>query len=92
MESFTISNHLQILPTEYHYLVNGKRHSPSHVDERPSQKNVVASVDVQNLKLHIELCRTHLNDEVYYTQCVSLQPIKSPHIDLVVFKLSLVKF
>ena len=45
--------------------MKGRRHNSNHMDERPFQKKVVASVNVQNLKLHVDFCRNHLNDQIY---------------------------
>ena len=63
----------------------------SHVDKRPSQKKVVASVYVQYLELHTELCGAHLKGQINCPQCVSLNPIKSSHVDLVLLMFPKVK-
>lgn len=62
--------------------MKGRRHNPSHVDERPSQRIVVAIVDVQNLTLYVEHYKTHLDNQVYCPQCVSVHPIESPQFTL----------
>lgn len=59
--SFTTNNQFLLLLYKLYQLVKGRRHSPNHVDERPSQNNVVA-IHVQDQKHCVELCKTHLND------------------------------
>ena len=61
------------------------------MDERPSQKKVIARVDIQDKKLSAEFLRTHLDDQIHSSQCISQNPIKGSHIDLVLFQLCQVK-
>ena len=75
--SFTMNNQFLLILDKLHQLVNNRGHNPSYVDERPSRKKVIASVHVQDLKLCVELCRTHLNYQIYRHRCFSLHPIKA---------------
>ena len=61
------------------------------MDERPSVKKIVSILYVPDLKLVVELCKTHLNEQVHRSQCVSLHPIKGSHVDLVLFQIPQIK-
>ena len=42
----TMNNQLFILQKNFHHLMQGRRHNSNHMDGSPSQKKVVAGVDV----------------------------------------------
>ena len=63
----------------------------SHVNEWPSQKKVIAGVDIQHLELRVEFCGAHLDGQVHCSQRISLYTIECSDIDLVLLKLSEVK-
>ena len=88
---FSMNNHLSVLPNELHHLMQSRRDSSSHMDERPPQKKFIAGIDIRYLKLCIEFCWTHLDDQIHCSQCISLNPIKGSYVDLVLFQLLEVK-
>lgn len=88
---FAMNNQFLVLPNELHRLVKSRRHSSSHLDERPSIKKVIAGVNVQYMKLYTELRQTHLDDQIHRSQHISLYSVECSYIDLVLFQLPQVK-
>ena len=61
------------------------------MDERPSKKKVIAGIDVLDLKLCIEFCWTHLDDQIHRSQLISMYSVEVFYVDLVLFQLPQVK-
>ena len=86
-----MNNHLFVLPNELHHLMQSRRDSSSHMDERPPQKKFIAGVDIRYLKLCIEFCWTHLDDQINRSKRISLYSVEVSHVDLILLMFSQVK-
>ena len=84
-------NQVLIPPPKLHHLMESTRDGSIHMDERPSQKKVVTGIYIQYLELCAKLYGAHLKGQIHCPQRVSLNPIKSFHIDLVLLQFPKVK-
>ena len=86
-----MNNQLFIPPHKLYHLMESTGDDSSHIDERPSQKNVVTGIYIRYLKLRAEPSGAHLKGQIHCSQRVSSNPIKGFHIDLVLLMFPKVK-